>query len=107
MRSLMNVNRSRVLRLLTSVVAAGALVAGFATAASASPSASPTANPDTSHGKGNVARVCGTAKSHQARCFAELRTDVHGGKGVRGAAAASGTTAAAALPQGLGPSDLR
>jgi subtilase family serine protease len=78
------------LRLLTVLAAASALAAGFTTTANASPT--PT--------KSNIAKVCGTAKAHQARCFAELRTDVHGGTGVR-------ANTAATAPQGLSPADLR
>ncbi|WP_316529455.1 S53 family peptidase [Kitasatospora brasiliensis] len=54
-----------------------------------------------------VRDVCGTAEPGYARCFAELRTDVQGGVGVRGMAAASATGHAASLPRGLGPADLR
>jgi len=53
----------------------------------------------------NVRDVCGPAKPGFARCFAELRTDVHGGTGVRGLAAKTGQ--ATALPKGLSPTDLR
>ncbi|GAA2033613.1 peptidase S8 [Catenulispora yoronensis] len=93
------------LRLLTVLAAVTALAAGFATTASA---VNTTAGAKGGPGKGNTAKVCGTAKAHQVRCFAELRTDVRGGKGVRGAAAAAAGKgpAAAALPQGLGPADL-
>jgi hypothetical protein len=87
--------RSRIHALAT-VVAASAMVASVAVSAEAAPSGS-------LHGAGNVRSVCGLAKPGQARCFAEVRTDVHGGKGVRGQVAG----AAAALPQGLGPADLR
>ncbi len=44
--------------------------------------------------------VCGPAAPGYARCFAEVRTDVHGGHGVRG------RTTATALPAGYGPADL-
>ena len=50
----------------------------------------------------NVRAACPT--STQVRCFAEVRTDVHGGFGVRGAAARS--KAATALPAGLSPATL-
>lgn len=44
----------------------------------------------------------------EARCFAEVRTDVHGGTGVRGpAASAHAVTDGTALPSGYGPADLR
>ncbi|WP_370352692.1 peptidase S8 [Catenulispora sp. EB89] len=53
----------------------------------------------------NVRAACPVTT--QVRCFAEMRTDVHGGFGVRGAAAAHAhTKAAAALPDGLSPATL-
>jgi len=55
-------------------------------------------------GPARVTDVCGAAAPGHARCLAEIRTDVHGGRGVRGPAA---RTAAAALPDGYGPADLR
>jgi subtilase family serine protease len=54
----------------------------------------------------NVKNVCGPAKPGYARCYAELRTDVQGGTGVRGAAARSVTGNATPLPSGFGPADL-
>jgi len=53
-----------------------------------------------------VKDACAAAKPGYARCLAEMRTDVHEGTGVRGPAA-SARGAAAALPQGYGPADLR
>lgn len=44
-----------------------------------------------------VRDVCGAAGPGFVRCFAEVRTDVHGGYGIR---------SAAALPAGYGPADL-
>ena len=62
-------------------------------------------------GQPHVERACDTAPAGQARCFALVRTDVHGGLGVRGPAAAAkvraGATADATLPDGYGPADLR
>src|SRR5258708_30642694 len=56
----------------------------------------------------NTTNACGPAAPGQARCFAVVRTDVHGGTGVRGPAArAAGQTNATALPPGYGPADLR
>ena len=56
----------------------------------------------------HVRQACPAAAPGHARCFAEVRTDVRGGTGPRGpAAAAAGRSAAAALPQGYGPADLR
>ena len=73
-----------------------------ASGASAGMTGSVTANSQTP-----VADVCGTALPHHARCFAQVRTDVHGGLGVRGPAATTNPTAsAAALPKGLSPKDL-
>ncbi|MFJ8113579.1 S8 family serine peptidase [Streptomyces sp. NPDC096132] len=61
----------------------------------------------------NVERACDTAPAGQARCLALIRTDVHGGLGVRGPAAAAkarvggADTAETELPAGYGPADLR
>jgi subtilase family serine protease len=57
----------------------------------------------------NVRDACGTPAPGYAQCFAQVRTDIHDGKGVRGAAAraAGKSAAAAALPAGYGPADLR
>lgn len=56
-----------------------------------------------------VRDVCGTVPIGFARCLAEVRTDIHGGRGVRGPAALAGgrTGADTALPAGYGPADLR
>ena len=81
---------------LAIVVAAAALIPSLDVSVGTAWSGSP-------HGAGNVKSVCELAKPGHARCFAEMRTDVNGGKGVRGQAAG----AAAVLPQGLGPADLR
>jgi len=59
-----------------------------------------------SHSSNNVRDVCGTAKPGYARCFAQARTDVHGGKGVRGPAAHAASGRDATLPEGFGPADL-
>jgi hypothetical protein len=58
----------------------------------------------------HVERACAPAPAGQARCLALVRTDFHGGLGVRGPAAKNraGVTAAdTALPKGYGPADLR
>jgi subtilase family serine protease len=52
----------------------------------------------------HVRDVCAPAAPGFARCFAQVRTDVHGGYGVRGGAAHN--AAATALPEGYGPADL-
>ncbi|HVV17786.1 MAG TPA: peptidase S8 [Pseudonocardiaceae bacterium] len=62
------------------------------------------ATPATHGGRSNVRDVCGPAAPGFARCYAEVRTDVHGGYGVRGKAAHD--AALAALPEGYGPADL-
>jgi hypothetical protein len=52
---------------------------------------------------GRTVDVCSAAtahQKHQEQCFAKLRTDVRGGRGVRGAATAT------ALPAGMSPADL-
>ena len=57
---------------------------------------------------GSVRDACPKAAPGQFGCFAKVRTDIHGGFGVRGpAAVAAGHPAAAALPAGYGPADLR
>jgi subtilase family serine protease len=93
-------------------VAATIAVTALGLAAAASPAAAapapgtPAANPP-AH-QANVRDACPAAAPGRARCFAEVRTDVHGGFGVRGRAAlAAGHPAAAALPPGYGPADLR
>ncbi|BBB01407.1 putative protease [Actinacidiphila reveromycinica] len=75
--------------------------AGAAQAATPAPAAGtvPTTLP------ADVENACGPAPAGQARCLAEIRTDVHGGLGVRGPRAAG--AADAPLPAGYGPADLR
>ena len=55
----------------------------------------------------NVVNACGPVSAGRARCLAEVRTDAHAGKGVRGPAAHKAGTAAATLPPGYGPADLQ
>ncbi len=74
-------------RTLIAMVAALTLLTPAAAVALTAPSAA-------------VVDVCGKPAPGLARCYAELRTDVHGGGGVRGPLAHT------ALPQGLGPADL-
>ena len=52
-------------------------------------------------GPAGVVNACGTAAPGFARCLAQVRTDLRGGKGIRG------PLAAAALPAGYGPADLK
>lgn len=65
------------------------------------------AAPTTPASTSTVRAVCGAAKPGYDRCLAEYRTDVHGGRGVRGNAAKATTGSAAALPAGFGPADLQ
>ncbi|KUN59329.1 peptidase S8 [Streptomyces griseorubiginosus] len=53
----------------------------------------------------NVENACGPVPAGEVRCLTEVRTDVSGGRGVRGPAAAAGA-ADSALPAGYGPADL-
>jgi len=55
----------------------------------------------------NTRDACGPVPLGEARCFAIVRTDVHGGLGVRGPAATGRNAAAKTLPTGFGPADLR
>ena len=94
------------LRALPGAVLAGAVIATLAlfpaeaaTAATAQGSGSTTAS--------NVKDVCGAAPAGYARCLAEIRTDVHAGKGVRGPAASAITGKATALPPGYSPAQLQ
>ena len=84
------------------LAAAGALAAAPATATAATGS---TAAGHT--GSSNTRAVCSRPATGHASCFAEERTDVSGGRGVRGpeAHAALGS-AAATLPAGYGPAQL-
>jgi subtilase family serine protease len=81
--------------LIGAVVLAAAAIAPAATAAS--PSTASAAAP------ANVRAVCGAVPAGWAHCFAEIRTDVSGGTGVRGPHA----TASTALPAGYAPTDLQ
>ncbi|WP_194891163.1 S53 family peptidase [Catenulispora pinisilvae] len=102
----------RSLRLTTVFAAASLLTAAMTVTAAAGADAGTgtgtgtSASPNHGHRSGNVTNVCGHASPGQARCFAEARTDVHGGTGVRGPAAKRFGAAATALPAGLGPADL-
>src|SRR5438445_8912037 len=80
---------------LRKALAAAAIVAAAAATNAATAAAAPE----------HVTNACGPAAPGQARCFAEVRTDVHGGTGVRGPAARAGQNAAP--PPGYGPADLR
>jgi hypothetical protein len=93
-------NRTRRIRatLVGIVVAALAVVAPATLAAPADAATHP-------RPAAPVRDICPAVPAGQARCLAEFRTDVHGGKGLRGQAARS--AAQAALPAGYGPADLR
>ncbi|MEY9857842.1 hypothetical protein ABH935_003455 [Catenulispora sp. GAS73] len=103
-------SRIRVLAFLAAGVTA---VLGLATSVAPTASAVTTTTATTAHSDGTqpgAARsvpVCATALPGHASCFARIRTDVHGGTGVRGPAAGRATAAAATLPAGLSPTDLR
>jgi hypothetical protein len=109
----MNLNNSggrgpatrRKLRVGTVLAAASTLVAALAATATATATSGVSAQGH-GHVPSNVKSACGAAKPGQARCFAEVRTDVHGGTGVRGPAAKAARGAATALPAGFGPADL-
>ncbi len=112
--------KSTVKRLRIPAAVAGlALVAAPITtnAASASPpTATVTAAAADTAASNDVVNVCPAPTTLTAGCFAQMRTDVHGGFGVRGPAArtaanAAGTATAAStattLPAGYGPADLQ
>jgi Subtilase family len=83
-------------------VASTAGLAGTAAASTASLHQGAAARP------ASVRAGCPPAGPGKFRCFAVVRTDVHGGLGVRGpAAVAAGHLTAAALPPGYGPAQLR
>jgi subtilase family serine protease len=95
------------------LLSAGALIAAtvsgaaFAQSASASTATGTQAKMTSNSVAGAaVVRACPSAHSGYARCFAQVRTDVHAGTGVRGAAAKAVTGKAAALPPGYGPAEL-
>jgi subtilase family protein len=98
-------------RLLTAMLAAllsTTAFAGTAQSADASithrPSASTAGTTLVSH----VSRSCAAPRAGRASCLAEYRTDIHGGRGLRGRAShAAAGTRAAAMPAGYGPADLR
>jgi subtilase family serine protease len=79
------------------LAAAGALAAAPATASAATGPATPA----------NTRAVCAQPAAGHASCLAEVRTDIHGGRGVRGPAAhAALGSAAATLPTGYSPAQL-
>jgi hypothetical protein len=93
--------RALLVGLTAAVVAAAPSVSFAGTPADATGSSGAPAH------SSNVTEACGSARPGFARCFSLIRTDVNGGKGVRGPHAPSAATAAAtALPSGYGPADL-
>ena len=88
-------------------LAAAALVAAGVLAGASGAAAATTAAQAPKAGHSDVRDACGQAAPGFARCFAEIRTDVDGGKGTRGpqAHAARGALAAT-LPAGYGPAQL-
>jgi subtilase family serine protease len=87
----------RIRTLLAGLATAATAVAGVAAAMPASAAATAAKAPTA-----NVRDAC--PATTQVRCFAEVRTDVHGGLGVRGAAAKNSPKA---LPTGYGPASLQ
>ncbi|MCH5676777.1 S53 family peptidase [Streptomyces gilvus] len=97
--------RRRVTRLIRPAVTALLLALALPAAGTAHAAGTATATPAVEH-------ACAAAPAGQARCLALVRTDVHGGLGVRGPAAAAklragASTADTRLPDGYGPADLR
>ena len=95
-------------------VTALALVAAavLSSTASASPAVAPVTTAAANTAASNdVANICPAPTTLTAECFAQMRTDVHGGFGVRGPAARTAATAAptatTTLPAGYGPADLQ
>ncbi|MEY9908366.1 hypothetical protein ABIA35_004599 [Catenulispora sp. MAP12-49] len=88
------------------VLAVGTIAAAVApaSASTAATTASATATNGAAHAS-NVKDVCGTAKPGFARCFAQIRTDVHEPPHI-GRVAGTAKAAAATLPAGFGPADL-
>jgi Subtilase family len=102
---------ARIRRILVGVttVTLAAVVPLSATVTASAATSSATRTGGTHSQPSNIRDVCGTPAPGYARCFAQVRTDIHAGKGVRGPAAraAGKPTAAAALPPGYGPADLQ
>ena len=90
---------SRIRAVLVGLATSAAVTVGMAAAVPAGAATTPVAHAPAT----NVRAACPTTAL--VRCFAEVRTDVHGGLGVRGAAAHSKT--ASALPAGYGPATLQ
>jgi subtilase family serine protease len=98
---------------MTHAAIRGLLVGLTAAVLAANPSLSFAGTPADSTGRSgkpahasNVTDTCGPAKPGFARCFSLIRTDMDGGRGVRGPHTASTASAATALPSGYGPADL-
>lgn len=99
----------RRLRLGTAVPAAVAAVAlSLAPAAASARTAGHAATPH-SQQAADARAACGIPQAGHVSCLAVVRTDVHGGLGVRGSAAraAGESGGAATLPPGYGRADLR
>jgi Subtilase family len=94
-------------RALAVLAAAALAVAGALAAAPGASAASRARNVAAASHPDARPAPCAQAAPGMARCFAEVRTDVHGGTGVRGSEAhAARGTLAASLPEGLGPAQL-
>ena len=93
------------IRILIALAAGATAVLGLAAPAVAAPGHTGTGG--TKSGDDHSVSVCAAATPGHASCFARLRTDVHGGTGVRGPAADRSSAAATTPPTGLSPADLR
>lgn len=97
----------RPVRVATLVIAALLFASGAAVATMHSAEATPVGSSPNRTTTGNVKDVCGTRAPGRGRCFAKIRTDVHGGRGVRHLRAANGARTGDSAPAGFGPADLR
>ena len=88
---------------------AGAVIALALLALEPTASASTAKTTGHGHQPTDVKAACSTPAAGHVGCYAMVRTDVHGGLGVRGPAAraAGKTGTATTLPTGYGPADLR
>jgi hypothetical protein len=89
---------------LLGVLGAAVLAVGTVAAAVAPANAGSAAHSKT---VSNVKNVCGAARPGFDRCFAQIRTDVHEPAHIGRVAGVKGAAAAAAVPAGFGPADLR
>lgn len=83
------------------------IAGGTPSAGSGSQASGATAASTTTPVSPDVVDACGPAPAGSARCLAEVRTDTHAGKGVRGPAAAALGGKVTALPPGYSPAQLQ